>query len=62
MYVAGLNKQNYKFLLFQSKALGDTKLTVVAAETDVNSNAKLMAKFNEVINKINGYETPDCTS
>ena len=48
--------------LIQAKALGDTTLTRVAATTDIDTDAERMAVLNTIIDKINGYATPDCSS
>ena len=50
------------FYLIQAKALGDTTLTRVAATTDIDTDAERMAILNTIIDKINDYATPDCSS
>ena len=49
----------HHFHIFQTKALGDTSLTLSTA-TNTATAALIAAQLNLIENKINGYATPTC--
>ena len=51
--------QTHHFHIFQTKALGDTSLTLSTA-TNTATAALIAAQLNLIENKINGYATPSC--
>jgi len=55
-----VNAQSTASICTTAKAVGETNLATVSATTEVDSDAERMAKFNLIINKINGYATPSC--